>query len=196
LNAPWGAGKTFLYKLIKAKLERNNIKKIQEENSKIKNKEEKEDDEQKGIFDKPFKFLSDKDILSSMGTRVKGLWTDLKNQMSKHPCIFFVFIVSVVLICVIHIFAYLIIGIFGVLPWLIWCALVYLFSEPTNAAFQTMIHFIKAVSSNDHDAVQIAAILLVTPLIWFLPWVVIFIFSCFEKIIGKLIYCFFSKKFV
>jgi hypothetical protein len=194
LNAPWGAGKSFLYKLIKAELERNNIRKIQEENNKKKNKK---DETEVGIFENPFKFLSDKEILSSMCKRVNTLWTDLKNQMSQHPCIsifyFFIFFILVGLVCAMHILTYLIIGIFGVLPWAIWCVLVNLFSESINVAFHTIIRIIQAVTSVDRDAVQIAAILLVTPLVWFLPWVVFFILSCFEKIIGKLIYCFFQR---
>jgi hypothetical protein len=203
LNAPWGAGKSFLYKLIKAELERNNTARIHE--NREKNSKNVATDEKKRnwwmlrtIF-KIFKiwYFFDglmRSILSNYCSLVRdSIWTEpLQHHILMNLFSMFVVFTPLTLLVFTVVFALGALVILSIALFLCWVALMQmidLLKKPAFDAFTKIIHIANAFAKiicnenmNDTEEnksidknIKIAAILITTPFIWFLPWVLFFL---------------------
>jgi hypothetical protein len=218
LNAPWGAGKSFLYKLIKAELERNNTTRMhdnREKNSKNVATDEKKSKE--ALLRTLYYFFNElmRSILSDYCNLVRhSIWTrPLGHHMLMNLFSMLVVCIPLTILVVIVVFTLGVLAILSIALCLCWVALMLmidLLNEPAFDAFTKIIHIANAFAkiichenmNNKEDKnidqnIKIAAILITTPFIWFLPWVVLFIICCVDRIIeniGKLLSCFFFEK--
>ena len=183
LDAPWGAGKTFLYKLIKALLQNE----FESEEEDAQNKREEDEKNEYKISDRNVECDS---IVKFMRTKITGERDKVRKLLllgedggrKRIATTFFLIMIAFVEASITLVVCTFILCIMGCLV-LVKRIASLLVRVPSFQSFSTIVDFLRGRINHDEndendETIQIAAILILGALVWIPLWIVFFILSC------------------